>query len=130
MAALAGDHACPEGARPRPGRPGAGRRPALALGDPVLAGAYFLVPLYAALRFTGVSTFPRSQPGRVLRRLRALAEAGGVTTVLTLALMVPTSVYVHLRLPRLRRLMEAITILPIVIPPVVLILGVLEVARS
>jgi putative spermidine/putrescine transport system permease protein len=42
--------------------------------------------------------------------------------------MVPTTVYVHLRLPRLRRLMEAITILPIVIPPIVLIIGVLKVA--
>jgi len=42
--------------------------------------------------------------------------------------MVPTTIYVHLRLPRIRRLLESITILPIVIPPVVLIVGVLEVA--
>jgi len=35
---------------------------------------------------------------------------------------------VHLRLPGIRRLMEAITILPIVIPPIVLIIGVLKVA--
>jgi putative spermidine/putrescine transport system permease protein len=53
-----------------------------------------------------------------------------VTTIVTLVLMVPTSVYVHLRLPRLRRLLEGITILPIVIPPVVLIVGVLQVAPS
>ena len=51
-----------------------------------------------------------------------------IATVLTLVLMVPTAVYVHLRLPRIRRLMEAITILPIVIPPIVLIIGVLKVA--
>lgn len=51
-----------------------------------------------------------------------------VTTLITLALMVPTTVYVHLRLPRLRRLLEGITILPVVIPPVVLIVGVLQVA--
>ena len=50
-----------------------------------------------------------------------------VTTVITLALMVPTAVYVHLRLPRLRRLIDSITILPIVIPPVVLIIGVLQI---
>ena len=42
--------------------------------------------------------------------------------------MLPTTVYVHLRLPRLRRLLEGITILPIVIPPVVLIVGVLALA--
>ena len=41
--------------------------------------------------------------------------------------MIPTTVYVHLRLPRLRRLLDSITILPIVIPPVVLIIGVLQV---
>ena len=50
-----------------------------------------------------------------------------ITTVITLVLMVPTTVYVHLRLPGLRRLMEAVTILPVVIPPVVLIVGVLQI---
>jgi putative spermidine/putrescine transport system permease protein len=37
---------------------------------------------------------------------------------------------VHLRLPRLRPLFDSITILPIVIPPVVLIVGVLQVAPT
>ncbi len=50
-----------------------------------------------------------------------------MTWLITMALMIPTTVYVHLRLPRLRRLLESITILPIVIPPVVLIVGVLQV---
>jgi putative spermidine/putrescine transport system permease protein len=51
-----------------------------------------------------------------------------VTTVLAMVLMVPTATYVHLKLPRLRRLLDFITILPIVIPPIVLILGVLHAA--
>src|SRR6202012_4697793 len=46
-----------------------------------------------------------------------------------LALMVPTAVYVHLRLPHLRRVLDSITILPIVIPPVVLIIGVLQITK-
>ena len=50
-----------------------------------------------------------------------------MTWVITMALMVPTTVYVHLRLPRMRALLESVTILPIVIPPVVLIVGVLQV---
>ena len=62
-----------------------------------------------------------------LRRLRK-SQAFTITTILTLVLMVPSTVYVHLRLPKIRRLMEAITILPIVIPPIVLIIGVLKVA--
>jgi putative spermidine/putrescine transport system permease protein len=53
-----------------------------------------------------------------------------ITTVITMVLMVPTAVYVHLRVPRLRRLFDGITVLPIVIPPVVLIVGVLQVAPT
>ena len=41
--------------------------------------------------------------------------------------MIPTTIYVHLRMPGVRRLLETVTILPIVIPPVVLIIGVLQV---
>jgi putative spermidine/putrescine transport system permease protein len=51
-----------------------------------------------------------------------------VPVLITLVLLVPTVVYLHLRLPKLRRVVEAICLLPIVIPPVVLIVGVLQVA--
>lgn len=103
----------------------------------LLVGAYFLIPLYAAAAFAvetpgggvsaGVFAGIPSQQG--------FADAFGlslnlavVTIVITLALMVPTAIYVHLRLPRVQRLFEGITLLPIVIPPVVLIVGVLQVA--
>lgn len=95
------------------------------------AAAYFLIPLYGALTFTGISAF-----GTVVTTsgfagsLWLSVRLAAVTTVITLALMVPTTVYVHLRLPRVRRLMESVTILPIVIPPVVLIIGVLQIAPS
>jgi putative spermidine/putrescine transport system permease protein len=96
-----------------------------------IVGIYFLIPLYAALRFAGFSSF-----GAVVHQA-GFSDAfflsirlAVITTVITLVLMVPTTVYVHLRLPRLRRLMEAITILPIVIPPVVLIVGLLQVAPN
>jgi putative spermidine/putrescine transport system permease protein len=104
-----------------------------------LTGIYFLFPLYAALKFslstvTGAFSFIayRSLPSQ-----QGFSAAFGlslrlalVTIVITLLLMVPTAVYVHLRLPRLRPAFDAITILPIVIPPVVLIVGVLQVAPS
>ena len=51
-------------------------------------------------------------------------ELAIVTMVIVMVLMVPTMIYVHLRMPRFRRVMEVITILPIVIPPIVLIVGV------
>jgi len=95
----------------------------------LIAAAYFLIPLYAALRFAGFKAFTQvtSYPsfGSAFGLSLRLAI---IATVLTLVLMVPTTVYVHLRLPRIRRVMEAITILPIVIPPIVLIIGVLKVA--
>ena len=51
-------------------------------------------------------------------------EISVVTIVLTLALMVPTQLLLHLRFPRVRPLVEIITLLPLVFPPVVLVVGV------
>ena len=97
----------------------------------IVTGVYFLLPLWAALRFAGIKAFGSvvSEDGFTSSLALSLRLAV-ITTVITIALMLPTAVYVHLRLPRLRRLMEGITILPIVIPPVVLIVGVLAIAPS
>jgi putative spermidine/putrescine transport system permease protein len=100
----------------------------------LLAGAYFLLPLYAGLKF-GL----QNDAGKFsFHSVEALPSAQGfsaafflsmklalVTVVVAMVLMVPTTIYVHLRLPRVRRIMEFITILPIVIPPIILITGVL-----
>jgi putative spermidine/putrescine transport system permease protein len=95
----------------------------------IVAGAYFLLPLYSALRFAGVSGFGSvfTTPG-FGAALWTSIQISAMTWIITMALMVPTTIYVHLRLPRLRVLLESITILPIVIPPIVLTLGVLQVA--
>jgi putative spermidine/putrescine transport system permease protein len=95
-----------------------------------VAAGYFLLPLWGALRFSGISAF-----GGVISQngfgssLWLSVRLAIVTTAITLALMVPTSVYVHLRLPKLRRVLDSITILPVVIPPVVLIIGVLQITK-
>jgi len=95
----------------------------------LIAGLYFLVPLAVALRFAGIKSFGSvvSESG-FTSALGLSVRLAIVTTVITIVLMLPTTVYVHLRLPGIRRLMEGITILPIVIPPVVLIVGVLQIA--
>jgi putative spermidine/putrescine transport system permease protein len=95
----------------------------------VIAGVYFLLPLIVAFRFAGIKSFGSviSQSG-FTSSLGLSVRLAVVTTVITIVLMLPTTVYVHLRLPGIRRLMEGITILPIVIPPVVLIVGVLQIA--
>jgi putative spermidine/putrescine transport system permease protein len=132
MAAVVGEglagHAAPAPSRPRQRRRTAGF-PVWRWVILTVVGVYFLIPLYAALRFAGFGSF-----GAVVHQagfsaaLFLSVRLAVITTVITLVLMVPTTVYVHLRLPGLRRVMEAITILPIVIPPVVLIVGVLQVA--
>jgi putative spermidine/putrescine transport system permease protein len=104
-----------------------------------IAAVYFLLPLYAALKFALTKTgggFSFSAFSSIPSQLGFSAafelslRLALVTTVITLVLMVPTAVFVHLRYPNLRRLFDGITILPIVIPPVVLIVGVLEVAPT
>jgi len=100
-----------------------------------LAAAYFIIPLYAALKFSlqningkfslsPITAIP-SQPGLGAAFFLSMRLAA-VTLAIVLFLMVPTMVYVHMKMPRFRRFMEVVTILPIVIPPIVLILGVLE----
>jgi putative spermidine/putrescine transport system permease protein len=94
----------------------------------LIAGVYFLLPLYAALRFAGIHAFGSvfTTPG-FGSSLWTSIQISAMTWIITMALMVPTTIYVHLRLPRLRSLLESITILPIVIPPIVLTVGVLQV---
>lgn len=104
-----------------------------------LTAVFFLLPLWSAIRFS--ITVPGH--GHSLAAYRGIPSQQGfgaaffltvrlviVTTLVTLALMVPTTVYVHLRLPRLRRIMDFVTSLPIVIPPIVLVLGMLDVAPA
>ena len=94
----------------------------------LIAAVYFLLPLYAALRFAGLHAFGSVfTQGGFGSSLWLSVKLAVVTWAITMLLMIPTTVYVHLRLPALRRLLETITILPIVIPPVVLIIGVLQV---
>ncbi len=105
-----------------------------------IAGGYFLIPLWAAFRYSVWTGTGRGWTGTAYTQLVHSQGFGSafwlsvqlalITTGLTLVIMVPTTIYVHLRLPRLRRVMDFVTVLPIVIPPVVLILGVLEIAPA
>jgi putative spermidine/putrescine transport system permease protein len=104
-----------------------------------VAGLYFLLPLWAAFRFSlaynGTGFSAQAYSGLTGQQGFGAAiwlsvQLAVVTTVFELAIMVPTTVYIHLRRPGLRRVMDFVTSLPLVIPPVVLVLGVLTVAPS
>ncbi|MGW1682042.1 ABC transporter permease [Saccharopolyspora sp. NPDC002376] len=98
-----------------------------------VVGAYLLLPLVAMLEFA-----TRGRDGS--RSLDAWKSVAGnadlvesiavslqlaVLTVLgMLVLLVPTMTWVHLRLPRARRLVEFLCLLPLTIPAIVLVVGI------
>jgi len=98
-----------------------------------LALVYFLVPLLSAAEFSLRTPGGGYGPANWLAVVRdpvlltALAtslQIAVVTAVLVLALVVPTAVWVRLQLPGLAGALESATILPIIIPPVVMAAGI------
>jgi len=98
----------------------------------VLGFLYFVVPLVATFEFA-----LRAKPFGLAYQ-RVLADPNffgsliysfivGVFTIIgSLAIMVPTAYWVRLRMPRLRPVVEFLTLTPFVIPPVVMVFGLLR----
>jgi ABC-type spermidine/putrescine transport system permease subunit II len=97
-------------------------------------GLYFLVPIGASIWF---SVRDRGSGGVTAEHYLEIPGAEGfadafgrslllaaLTVVLALLLMVPTVVLVELRLPRLRTAVELLTLMPLVLPPIALVVGV------
>ncbi len=105
-----------------------------------LLGLYVLIPVAASLQFS----LEAGYKGRLSLTAysQALAEAGLGTSLLTsvkvaagaaaitLALLVPTVIFVNLRFPRWRAVLDAVSLLPLGVPAVVIVLGVLGAYRS
>ncbi|HZT19095.1 MAG TPA: ABC transporter permease, partial [Dongiaceae bacterium] len=100
---------------------------------------YFVVPLIGTFEFSlrmrrGVYSFDAY---RVVLADPRFQASFGYSTVLAIAtilvgvlLVVPTAYWVQLRLPRLRPIVEFITLLPLVIPAIVLVFGYLRIYNS
>jgi putative spermidine/putrescine transport system permease protein len=106
----------------------------------IIVGAlYFLVPLIGTFEFSlrlrrGEYSFeayeivladPRFQQSFLYSTIQALA-----TIVVGVLLVLPTAYWIQLRLPRLRPIVEFITLLPLVIPAIVLVFGYLRIYNS
>jgi putative spermidine/putrescine transport system permease protein len=115
-------------------RPGGSGRGEAALRVAVLlsVGAFLLLPLLAMLEFStrgprgtrSLAAWARIGTNPDLLDAIALqVELAVLTVALTLALLVPTMVLVELRLPRLRRALEVVCLLPLTIPAIVLVVG-------
>ena len=100
----------------------------------LLFGAFFLVPIGAMFEFStrgNTDTAPRTlsawqtifqTPDLVAAILASLALAV-ITSAGMLLLLVPTMIWVRLRLPRLSRVVEFLCLLPLTIPAIVLVAG-------
>jgi putative spermidine/putrescine transport system permease protein len=94
---------------------------------------YFIVPILASLRFTLQKNYAGGwslqaykaafNDAGFLPALWLSAEVAAVAAVITLVLLLPTVIWVHLRLPNLAPVMDSISILALAVPPVVLAFG-------
>jgi putative spermidine/putrescine transport system permease protein len=100
----------------------------------VVFGLFFAIPIAALVEFSTRSTTlsgPRTleywrQIGDypdLVSAIIASLELAAITSGLALLLLVPTMVWVRLRLPRLNRIMEFLCLLPLTIPAIVLVVG-------
>jgi putative spermidine/putrescine transport system permease protein len=102
----------------------------------ILGYLYFLIPLIATFDFSlrakkgGLSLLAYE---RVLRdpafwnSFLFSMEMALLTVVFSVLLVVPTAFWIHLKFPQLRALVEFITLLPFVVPAIVLVFGLLRI---
>jgi putative spermidine/putrescine transport system permease protein len=106
-----------------------------------LGAAYFLIPLIA----TFIMSVRSDQTGKCCtaanysyilndpefwRTIKLSFIVALETIAITLALMVPTVYWVHLKLPRLRGLIGFLALIPFVVAPIILVVGLLDVYRG
>ncbi|MGC9221033.1 MAG: ABC transporter permease [Solirubrobacteraceae bacterium] len=141
-AAAAGSVGSASKRQPAGGKPKRWRRPRTPLWRVtilMLVVVYFLGPLLAALKYSlvqnngsyGLSNYAQIVNNSALRdALFTSLEIAGITAVVVMALMLPTVVLVRLRLPKLTLLLEGVTVLPIVVPPIVIAAGLARLQGS
>jgi len=102
----------------------------------VVVGGYLLIPLVAMLEFSTRDTptamaWKRTALGwkgiadnpSVMSAIVLSLELAALTVVVMLFLLAPTMVWVHLRVPKMRRVIEFISLLPLTIPAIVIVVG-------
>lgn len=99
------------------------------------AAIFFLVPILAMLEFSTRGGLDVSSPRTLtywrqifdypdlVAAITASLQLAAITSIGMLVLLVPTMVWVRLRLPGLTRIVEFICLLPLTIPAIVLVVG-------
>jgi putative spermidine/putrescine transport system permease protein len=107
----------------------------------LLGAAYFFLPLIATLLFslkhtaTGKCCTLESYSwvihnGQFWRTLRLSFLLALETIGISLLIFVPTIYWVHLKVPRLRPLIAFLALIPFVVPPIVMVVGLLNLYRG
>ena len=101
-------------------------------------GLFFLLPMLAMFRFslegaklgtwsgaawTQIASFQGEGVPPLLSSIEITLELAVITSVVTLVLLVPTMIWVRLRVQWLARTMEFLSLLPLTIPAIVLVVG-------
>lgn len=100
----------------------------------ILMGAFFLIPIGAMFEFstrgTGLNSartlsawFTIGQTPELVAAILVSLGLAAITSVAMLLLLVPTMVWVRLRVPNLSRSVEFLCLLPLTIPAIVLVAG-------
>lgn len=105
----------------------------------LVAASYFLIPLYATFQFSlqmlrGEWSFAAYRAvfasDVFVRTITYSVTASLAAIVIGALIVVPTVYWVRLRLPRLRPAVEFLSLLPLIIPPVVLVFGYIRLFGS
>jgi putative spermidine/putrescine transport system permease protein len=103
----------------------------------ILGALYFFLPLLGTF-FHSIKT----RPDIFLAYRQVLADpkfyggllysftVGVITIIVSLAIIVPTAYWVRLKVPRMRPVVEFVTLMPFVLPPVVMVFGLIRVYSS
>jgi putative spermidine/putrescine transport system permease protein len=105
----------------------------------ILGAIYFILPLYATLDF---SLSMQRDKISLLAYQKAFADKDFVQTftysnilalatiIVSIILIVPTAYWIRLRLPQARRLTEFVTLMPFVVPAIILVFGLIRIYSS
>lgn len=106
----------------------------------IILGAFFLLPIGAMFEFStrGDSvTSPRTLDAwkaiitvpDLVQAITASLQLAAITSIAMLVLLLPTMVWVRMRLPSLNRIIEFICLLPLTVPAIALVVGMVPLYR-
>lgn len=102
--------------------------------------AFFLLPLGAMVAFSFRGNVPGTHSlaawsgivgdKTLLGAIEITLELAAISAAVMLVLLVPTMIWVHLRVPRLTRVIEFLCLLPLTVPAIVLVVGLAPIYRQ